>query len=295
LREVPERVKLIDKDTRVIVQGLTGAQGQFHTRLMREYGTKVVAGSVPGRGGQVFEGVPVYDTIVEAQEEHEVDASIIFVPAPFALDAALEAVEADLDPVVVITEGIPVKDSIELVAKARLKGTTIVGPNTPGLIKAGESKMGIMPAQVFRRGSVGVISRSGTLFYEIAAHITRFGLGQSTCVGLGGDPVVGLDYVDVLKWFQEDPETEAVALIGEIGGDAEERAARFIQEGGFTKPVAAYIAGRAAIPGKRMGHAGAIIQGSSGTAESKISALREAGASVGELPSQVAEALKVLL
>jgi succinyl-CoA synthetase alpha subunit len=295
LREVPERVKLIDKDTRVIVQGLTGAQGQFHTRLMREYGTKVVAGSVPGRGGQVFEGVPVYDTIVEAQEEHEVDASIIFVPAPFALDAALEAVEADLDPVVVITEGIPVRDSIELVAKARLKGTTIVGPNTPGLIKAGESKMGIMPAQVFRRGSVGVISRSGTLFYEIAAHITRVGLGQSTCVGLGGDPVVGLDYVDVLKWFQEDPETEAVALIGEIGGDAEERAARFIQEGGFTKPVAAYIAGRAAIPGKRMGHAGAIIQGSSGTAESKISALREAGASVGELPSQVAEALKVLL
>jgi succinyl-CoA synthetase alpha subunit len=295
LREVPERVKLIDKDTRVIVQGLTGAQGQFHTRLMREYGTKVVAGSVPGRGGQVFEGVPVYDTIVEAQEEHEVDASIIFVPAPFALDAALEAVEADLDPVVVITEGIPVRDSIELVAKARLKGTTIVGPNTPGLIKAGESKMGIMPAQVFRRGSVGVISRSGTLFYEIAAHITRVGLGQSTCVGLGGDPVVGLDYVDVLKWFQEDPETEAVALIGEIGGDAEERAARFIQEGGFTKPVAAYIAGRAAIPGKRMGHAGAIIQGSSGTAESKISALREAGASVGELPSQVAEALKGLL
>ena len=288
-------VRFIDKDTRVIVQGLTGGQGQFHARLMKEYGTKVVAGSVPGRGGQVFEGVPVYDTVAEAQEEHEIDASIVFVPAPYALDAALEAVEAGLDPVVVITEGIPVRDSIELVAKARLKGTTVVGPNTPGLIKAGESKMGIMPAQVFRRGSVGIISRSGTLFYEIAAHITRFGLGQSTCVGLGGDPVVGLDYIEVLKWFQEDPETEAVALIGEIGGDAEERAAKFIQEGGFTKPVAAYIAGRAAVPGKRMGHAGAIIQGSSGTADSKMGALRNAGVEVGELPSQVAEALRRLL
>ena len=288
-------VRFIDKDTRVIVQGLTGGQGQFHARLMKEYGTKVVAGSVPGRGGQVFEGVPVYDTIAEAQEEHEIDSSIVFVPAPYALDAALEAVEAGLDPVVVITEGIPVRDSIELVAKARLKGTTIVGPNTPGLIKAGESKMGIMPAQVFRKGGVGVISRSGTLFYEIAAHITRVGLGQSTCVGLGGDPVVGLDYIEVLKWFEEDPETEAVALIGEIGGDAEERAAKFIQEGGFTKPVAAYIAGRAAVPGKRMGHAGAIIQGSSGTADSKMGALRNAGVEVGELPSQVAEALRRLL
>ena len=288
-------VRFIDKDTRVIVQGLTGGQGQFHARLMKEYGTKVVAGSVPGRGGQVLEGVPVYDTVTEAQEEHEIDASIVFVPAPYALDAALEAVEAGLDPVVVITEGMPVRDSIELVAKARLKGTTIVGPNTPGLIKAGESKMGIMPAQVFRKGGVGVISRSGTLFYEIAAHITRVGLGQSTCVGLGGDPVVGLDYIEVLKWFEEDPETEAVALIGEIGGDAEERAAKFIQEGGFTKPVAAYIAGRAAVPGKRMGHAGAIIQGSSGTADSKMGALRNAGVEVGELPSQVAEALRRLL
>jgi len=288
-------VRFIDKDTRVIVQGLTGGQGQFHARLMKEYGTKVVAGSVPGRGDQVFEGVPVYDTIAEAQEEHEIDASIVFVPAPYALDASLEAVEAGLDPVVVITEGIPVRDSIELVTKARLKGTTIVGPNTPGLIKAGESKMGIMPAQVFRKGGVGVISRSGTLFYEIAAHITRVGLGQSTCVGLGGDPVVGLDYIEVLKWFQDDPETEAVALIGEIGGDAEERAAKFIKGGGFTKPVAAYIAGRAAVPGKRMGHAGAIIQGSSGTADSKMGALRNAGVEVGELPSQVAEALRRLL
>jgi len=287
--------RFIDKDTRVLVQGITGSQGAFHTRLMKEYGTNVVAGTVPGRGGQTVEEVPVYDTVVEAKESHGVDASIVFVPAPYALDAALESVEAGLDPVVVITEGMPVRDSIELTAMARLSGTTVVGPNSPGLIKAGESKMGIMPAQVFKKGGVGVISRSGTLFYEVAAHITRVGLGQSTCVGLGGDPVVGLDFVEVLRWFEEDPETEAVALIGEIGGDAEERAASFIGDGGFTKPVAAYIAGRAAVPGKRMGHAGAIIQGVSGTAESKMNALRDAGVAVGELPSQVAEALKRLL
>ena len=287
--------KFIDKETRVLVQGITGDQGLFHTRLMKEYGTKIVAGVTPGRGGQETAGVPVYDTIREAQENHAVDASIIFVPAPFALEAALEAIEAKLDPVVVITEGVPVKDSIELVARANNSGTTIVGPNTPGVIKAGESKMGIMPAQVFTKGNVGIISRSGTLFYEIAAHITRAGLGQSTCVGLGGDPVVGLDYIDMLNWFQEDPETEAVALIGEIGGDAEERAAKFIKEGGFTKPISAFIAGRAAIPGKRMGHAGAIIQGSTGTADSKMSALRDAGVAVGELPGDVAKNLKDIL
>lgn len=287
--------KFIDKETRVLVQGITGDQGLFHTRLMKEYGTKIVAGVTPGRGGQETAGVPVYDTIREAQENHAVDASIIFVPAPFALEAALEAIEAKLDPVVVITEGVPVKDSIELVARANNSGTTIVGPNTPGVIKAGESKMGIMPAQVFTKGNVGIISRSGTLFYEIAAHITRAGLGQSTCVGLGGDPVVGLDYIDMLNWFQEDPETEAVALIGEIGGDAEERAAKFIKEGVFTKPISAFIAGRAAIPGKRMGHAGAIIQGSTGTADSKMSALRDAGVAVGELPGDVAKNLKDIL
>lgn len=287
--------RFIDKDTKVLVQGITGSQGAFHTRLMREYGTKILAGTVPGRGGQTIEGLPVYDTVVEAKESYGIDAGIVFVPAPNAMDAALESVEAGLDPVVVITEGIPVRDSIELMAMARLSGTTVVGPNTPGLIKVGECKMGIMPAQVFKRGGVGVISRSGTLFYEVAAQITRVGLGQSTCVGLGGDPVVGLDFVDVLRWFEEDPETEAVALIGEIGGDAEERAASFIGEGGFTKPVAAYIAGRAAVPGKRMGHAGAIIQGASGTAESKMNALRDVGVAVGELPGQVAEALKRLL
>lgn len=288
-------VRFIDSGTRVIVQGITGTQGRFHTGLMLEYGTKVVAGSVPGRAGQEVEGVPVYDTVMDAMAEHEADASIIFVPARSALDAAKEAVNAGLDPVVVVTEHIPIRDSIEIMALALRRGTTIVGPNTPGLIKPGESKLGIMPAQVFRRGSVGVVSRSGTLFYEIAAHITRGGLGQSTCVGLGGDPVVGLDYVDVLRWFEEDPETEAVALIGEIGGDAEERAAEFIGRGGFTKPVAAYIAGRAAVPGKRMGHAGAIIQGSAGTAQSKMEALKRAGVAVGERPGDMARALLDIL
>jgi succinyl-CoA synthetase alpha subunit len=200
-----------------------------------------------------------------------------------------------MDPVVVITEGIPVRDTIEMVARAGLRGTTIVGPNCPGLIKPGECKLGIMPAQVFRRGPVGIVSRSGTLFYEIAAHITRIGLGQSMCVGLGGDPVVGLDFIDVLSWFAEDDETEAVALIGEIGGDAEERAAKFIADGGFSKPVAAYVAGRTAVRGKRMGHAGAIIQGSFGTAESKMKALRNADVAVEEMPGEVAEALKGIL
>jgi succinyl-CoA synthetase alpha subunit len=261
---------------------------------MKAYGTKIVAGVTPGRGGQNVDRIPVYDTIKGAQEDFEIDASIIFVPAPFALDAALEAIEARLDPVVIITEGIPIRDSIEIVARAKLQGTTIVGPNTPGLIKAGESKMGIMPSQIFKKGSIGVISRSGTLFYEIAAQITRVGLGQSTCVGLGGDPVVGLDYIDLLKWFEEDSETTAVAMIGEIGGDAEERAAKFIAYGGFTKPIAAYIAGRSAVPGKRMGHAGAIIQGSSGAADNKMNALRQAGVSVGELSNQVARFLKEL-
>ena len=285
-------MKLINRDTKVVVQGITGTQGKFHTARMKEYGTKVVAGVTPGRGGQDVDRTPVYDTVAEAKESQGCDASIIFVPAGGALDAALEAMEAGMDPVVVITEGIPIRDTIELVARAKQLGTTVVGPNTPGLIKAGESKMGIMPNQVFKRGSIGIISRSGTLFYEIAAHVTNQGLGESTCVGLGGDPVVGLDYIELLKWFEKDTETRAVALIGEIGGDAEEKAADFIASGGFTKPVAAYIAGRAAVPGKRMGHAGAIIQGSVGTADSKMNALRSAGAFIGEQPVDVAKALK---
>jgi succinyl-CoA synthetase alpha subunit len=258
---------------------------------MIEYGTEIIAGVTPGRGGEEVHNIPVYDTIREAQESHIIDASIVFVPAPFVMDAAYEAIEAKLDPVVIISEGVPVRDSIEILARAKRNDITIVGPNTPGVIKAGEAKMGIMPSRIFEKGKIGIISRSGTLFYEIAAQITNMGLGQSTCIGLGGDPVVGLDYIDVLKFFKEDPETEAVVLIGEIGGDAEERAAQFIEEGGFTKPVAAFIAGRTAIPGKRMGHAGAIIQGSSGTADSKMKSLRRAGVSVVELTSQIAQAL----
>jgi succinyl-CoA synthetase alpha subunit len=287
--------KFIDKSTRVLVQGITGEQGKFHTKLMRDYGTKIVAGVTPGRGGQYQDSVPIYDTIREAQEEHEIDASIIFVPAPFALDASLEAIETKLDPVIIITEGIPVRDTIEIVARSKVYGNTIVGPNTPGVIKPGESKMGIMPSDIFEKGDIGIISRSGTLFYEIASHITNVGLGQSTCIGLGGDPIVGLDYIDLLKWFEKDIETKAVALIGEIGGDSEERAAEFISAGGFTKPLAAYIAGRSAIPGKRMGHAGAIIQGNYGTADSKIGSLRKAGVPVSDLPSQVAGILKDLI
>ena len=284
-------VKFIDRATRVLVQGITGTQGSFHTKLMLDYGSKIVAGVTPGKGGMEVEGVPVYDSISEAQGHLDFDASILFVPARFVLDPALEAIEAGLDPVVVITEGVPVRDTMEIVANARMRGTTIIGPNCPGLIKPGEVKMGIMPEQVFRRGNVGIVSRSGTLFYEIASHISRRRLGQSTCVGIGGDPVVGLDFVDVLRWFEADDETEAVALIGEIGGDAEERAADFIAGGGFTKPVTAYIAGRTAVPGKSMGHAGAIVQGSAGTAIGKIEALRDAGVSVGDLPGDVAEAL----
>lgn len=287
--------KMINHETKALVQGITGTQGRFHTKLMLEYGTKIVAGSAPGRGGQEVEGVPVYDLVIEAKQAKGVNASIVFVPAPGALDAALEAIEADLDPIVIITEGIPVKDTIEILARARQKGVTIIGPNTPGIIKAGESKLGIMPAQIFSPGKIGIVSRSGTLFYEVAAHISRVGLGETTCVGIGGDPVVGLDYVDVLKWFQNDAETKGVALIGEIGGGAEERAADFIASGGFTKPISAYIAGRSAIPGKRMGHAGAIISGNTGTAEGKMSALRAVGVTVGLRPADIAESLRKLL
>jgi len=288
-------VRFVDAETRAVVQGITGRQGRFHTRLMLEYGTKIVAGVTPGKGGETVEGVPVYDTVAEALDRHQVDASIIFVPAPYAPDAVYEALDAELNPIVVITEGIPLRDEMEMVARAMRRGITIVGPNTPGVIKVGECKLGIMPARVFTRGRVGVISRSGTLTYEIADHISRIGLGESTCVGLGGDPITGLDFIDALRWFEEDPETEAVVLIGEIGGDAEERAADFIAEGGFTKPAVAYIAGRTAKPGKRMGHAGAIIQGSRGTAQSKMEALEAAGVSVAERPSDVARLLKALL
>jgi len=282
---------LVGKGTRAIVQGITGTQGSFHTRLMLDYGTQIVAGVTPGKGGTVVHEVPVYDTVEEAVKKHNANASIIFVPAPFAADAALEAIEAELKTIVIITEHIPVKDAIQVMARAKQHGVTIIGPNTPGIITPGECKLGVMPAHVFRPGIVGVASRSGTLTYEIAAGISSRGLGQSTCVGLGGDPVVGLSFVEVLKMFEMDKGTKAVALIGEIGGNLEELAAEFVSREGYSKPVVAFVAGRTAPPGKRMGHAGAIIMGGAGTAQSKIEAFRGAGIGVAEKPSDVARLL----
>jgi len=283
---------LVGKKTKAIVQGITGAQGSFHTRLMLEYGTKIVAGSTPGRGGTKFDGVPVYDTVSEAMQGRDINASIIFVPAPFAKDAALESINAGLDPVIVITEGIPIKDEIQLMEVAKLKGTTVVGPNTPGIITPGQCKLGIMPGHIFKPGKIGLVSRSGTLTYEIAASLTNAGLGQTTCLGIGGDPVVGLDFVKVLEMFRKDPKTKAVAMIGEIGGNAEEKAAEYIKKTRYPKPIAAYIAGRAAPSGKRMGHAGAIIMGRSGTADTKIEALRNAGVRIAMKPGEIAKLLR---
>jgi succinyl-CoA synthetase alpha subunit len=278
---------LVNKNTKAIVQGITGKQGVFHTKLMMEYGTSIVAGSTPGRGGESIAGVPVYDSVLEALEEHEANASIIFVPSPSAKDAALEAIDAKLNPVVIITEGLPAHDELVLTAVAIEKGVDIIGPNTPGVITPDECKLGIMPGHVFKRGNVGIISRSGTLTYEIAANLTSAGIGQSTCLGIGGDPVTGLNFVETLKMFKDDDETENVVIIGEIGGDAEENAAKYLSEEKFEKPVVAFIAGRTAPPGKRMGHAGAIITGSSGTAEAKIKALREVGVRVANKPSEI--------
>ncbi len=283
---------LVGKETHAIVQGVTGSQGSYHTQLMLQYGSKIVAGVTPGKGGTMIQGIPVLDTIEEAKRRFKVDASIIFVPAPFAKDAALEAIASDLNPVVIITEGIPVKDEIQLMEIAKRKNTTIIGPNTPGIITPTECKLGIMPGHIFKPGKIGLVSRSGTLTYEIAASLTNAGLGQSTCLGIGGDPVVGLTFVDVLEMFREDPQTSAIAMIGEIGGNAEENAAEYIMNTKYPKPVAAYIAGRAAPPGKRMGHAGAIIMGKSGTAETKIDALRKAGVKIALKPGEVARHLK---
>jgi succinyl-CoA synthetase alpha subunit len=283
---------IVNRNTKVIVQGITGTQGRFHTKAMLEYGTKIVAGVTPGKGGTKIHGIPVYDTMAEAIEKHEeANASIIFVPAPFALDAALEAIESKMETIVVITEHIPIKDSIQIMHLAKENNTTIIGPNTPGIITPGECKLGIMPAHVFQQGMVGIISRSGTLTYEIANSLTRAQLGQSTCLGLGGDPIVGLNFIDVLEMFEKDPHTKAVALIGEIGGNLEELAAKYIQEVNYPKPVAAFIAGRTAPPGKRMGHAGAIVMGKAGTAQTKIEALKAAGVEIAEKPGDIAKIL----
>jgi len=286
---------LVGGNTKVLVQGITGSQGEFHTKLMLEYGTKIVAGTSPGKGGANVCGVPVYDTVAEAAEAHEIDASIVFVPAPFAKDAALEAIGSGISPVVIITEGIPIRDTMEIRAVAHERKIHLIGPNTPGIIAPDECKLGIMPAHVFSKGKVGLVSRSGTLTYEIAAALTNSGLGETTCVGIGGDPIVGLGFIDFLELFAADEETKAVVLIGEIGGNAEENAAEYIKGTTYPKPVAAYVAGRTAPPGRRMGHAGAIISGRTGTATSKIEALRGAGVHVAEKPTDVARVLSSLV
>jgi len=282
---------LVGSNTKAIVQNITGSQGTFHTKLMLAYGTKIVGGTAPGKGGMQVEGTPVFDTVKEAVSKTGANASIIFVPAPFARDATLEAISHGLNPIVLITEGIPIRDSMEIMARAKERGCVIVGPNTPGIITPGECKLGIMPAHVFKKGEVGLASRSGTLTYEIAASLSRAGLGQSTCLGLGGDPIVGLSFVEILEMFRKDPQTKSVALVGEIGGNAEELAAQYIKDTKYPKPVAAYVAGRAAPPGKRMGHAGAIIMGRTGTAESKLEALKAAGVRVALKPGEIAKLL----
>jgi succinyl-CoA synthetase alpha subunit len=286
-------VIFLDEDTRCVVQGITGKQGSFHTKSMLEYDTNIVAGTSPGKGGQEFEGIPVYNSIAEIKEEMDVNASIIFIPAPFAKDAAFEAI-SQLELAVIITEHIPVHDSMEIAQYARNNDCKVIGPNTPGIITPGVGKLGIMPTHIFNPGEIGIVSRSGTLTYEVASQITKSGLGQSTCLGIGGDPVVGMDFADVLQKFEEDPGTRAMAMIGEIGGNAEEKAAEYIADN-ITKPVVAYIAGRTAPAGKRMGHAGAIIEGNSGTAESKMKALKAAGVEVAEQPSQIAEMMKEII
>jgi len=282
---------ILDENTRCIVQGITGKQGSFHTEQMIDYNTKIVAGTSPGKGGQKFQTLNVYNSIEEAKEEYlDINASIIFIPAPFAKDAAFEAI-SQLDLVTIITEHIPVHDSMEIVEYAKRNNTTVIGPNTPGIISPGVGKLGIMPTHIFDKGNIGIVSRSGTLTYEVAYQITNAGMGQSTCLGIGGDPVVGLDFADVLARFEEDDGTDAMVMIGEIGGNAEEKAAEFIGKH-ISKPVIAYIAGVTAPPGKRMGHAGAIIEGESGTAKSKITALEEAGVNVASAPSEIVKIIK---
>ncbi len=286
---------LVDEDTRVIVQGITGGEGKFHTEQMLEYGTNVVAGAVPGRGGQEVAGVPVYDTVSRAAREEDADASVVFVPPAFAGDALFEALDAPLDLVVAITEGIPTQDMSRVYRRLQEADTYLVGPNCPGIITPGETKLGILPGNIFSSGRVGLISRSGTLTYQIVDNLTNRGIGQSTAVGIGGDPIIGTDFIGALELFDEDPDTDAVVMCGEIGGEDEENAAAFIDEHMDT-PVAGFIAGRTAPPGKRMGHAGAIVSGSgTGTAESKINALEDAGVPVGNTPEEVADNVEDLL
>jgi succinyl-CoA synthetase alpha subunit len=282
---------LINKDTKLIVQGITGRDGSFHASKMKEYGTNVVGGTSPGKAGQKVDGIPVFNTVKDAVAATGANTSIIFVPAPFAKDAMLEAIDGGIKLLVCITEGVPTLDAVMVQRYAKVKGVKVIGPNCPGLISPDQSMVGIMPSNVFKKGHTGVISRSGTLTYEVVYNLTQGGMGVSTAVGVGGDPVVGLYFEDLLQMFQDDPDTDSIALIGEIGGDAEERAARFIKAH-VTKPVAAFISGRQAPPGKQMGHAGAIISGGSGTAAGKVAAFEAVGVPVADETCQIPELLK---
>jgi succinyl-CoA synthetase alpha subunit len=287
---------LVDEDTRVVVQGITGGEGKFHTEQMLEYGTNVVAGAVPGKGGQEVAGVPVYDTVQQAAREEDANASVVFVPPAFAADACFEALDArGLDLVVAITEGIPTQDMARVYRKLRETDTHLVGPNCPGVITPGVAKLGILPGNIFSSGNVGLVSRSGTLTYQVVDNLTERGLGQSTAIGIGGDPIIGTDFIGALELFEADPDTHAVVMCGEIGGEDEEEAARYIGEHMDT-PVAGFIAGRTAPPGKRMGNAGAIVSGPGrGTAESKITALENNGVPVGDTPEEVADNVEDLV
>ena len=280
---------LVGRNTKLMVQGITGREGSFHALRCREYGADLVAGVTPGRGGQMFEDdVPIYNTVEQAVDETGADAALIFVPPPFAADAIVESIDAGIDVIACITEGIPVMDTVRVVRYLKGKSTTLIGPNCPGVISPGEDfKMGIMPGHIHKAGRVGVVSRSGTLTYEAVGQLTELGIGQSTCVGIGGDPVNGSSFVDMLRMFEEDPDTDAVVLIGEIGGTREQEAAEFIGSDDFTKPVAALIVGQSAPPGKRMGHAGAIITGSAGRASEKVKALDAAGVNVIPAPGEI--------
>ena len=285
---------LVDDDTRVVVQGFTGSEGTFHAEQMIDYGTNVVAGVTPGKGGQTHLGRPVYNTVAEAVAQENANTSIIFVPPPFAADAIQESADAGAEVIICITEGIPVADMKPTYQYVKKKGAHLIGPNCPGVITPGAAKVGIMPAMIFEPGSIGIISRSGTLTYEAVDQITRAGFGQSTAVGIGGDPVIGTRFIDALELFEDDPETNGIVLIGEIGGTDEQEAARYIQDHMET-PVFGFIAGRTAPPGRRMGHAGAIVSGGSGTAEAKFQALEEAGATVVKNPALIGETVKNVL
>ncbi len=285
---------LVDEKTRVVVQGITGNEGLFHTRQMVEYGTKVVAGITPGKGGQKVDGIPVFNTVVEAANKTGAEASAIFVPPAFAADAILEAADAGISIIVCLTEGIPTLDMVTVKKVLKEKGSKLIGPNTPGIISPGKCKIGVMAGYIHSRGTIGIMSRSGTLTYEVVDQLTKKGIGQSTCVGIGGDQIIGLNYVDLLALFEKDPETEAVIMIGEIGGTAEEEAAQFIERK-VTKPTLAFIAGLTAPPGRRMGHAGAIIAGGKGTAKEKMEVLEMAGVRVVKNPALVGEEMAAIL